>query len=85
MLTTEERNALPSEAFAIPSERAYPVPTVAELRKAGAPRPEASGPRHARNALARVSQHGSPYEKERVCRLVETRYPEIHASHCRMH
>jgi hypothetical protein len=84
-LTSEERAKLPDEAFAIPSERAYPVPTVDELRKARAPRPEASGERHARNALARVSQHGTDYEKRKVCELVERRYPGIHSSECEMH
>jgi len=32
---------------------------------------------HARNALARVSQHGSPAEKKRVRNAVRRRYPEI--------
>lgn len=31
----------------------------------------------ARNALARVSQHGSPAEKKEVCAKVETKYPSI--------
>lgn len=32
---------------------------------------------HARNALARVSQHGSPEEKARVRAAVARRYPGI--------
>lgn len=32
---------------------------------------------HARNALARVSQHGSPAEKAEVRRKVEAKYPSI--------
>lgn len=38
------------------------------------PIPDAS---HARNALARVSQHGSPQEKKRVRRRVAKRFPGI--------
>lgn len=34
-------------------------------------------PSHARNALARVSQHGSPEEKAVVRRKVHAKYPEI--------
>lgn len=34
-------------------------------------------PNHARNALARVSQFGSPLEKELVRRAVHSKYPEI--------
>jgi hypothetical protein len=32
---------------------------------------------HARNALARVSQHGTPAEKKRVRGAVKRRYPNI--------
>lgn len=32
---------------------------------------------HARNALARVSQHGSPAEKAKVRAAVHRKYPEI--------
>jgi len=32
---------------------------------------------HARNALARVSQHGSPAEKAKVRAAVERKYPSI--------
>lgn len=34
-------------------------------------------PGHARNALARVSQHGTPSEKARVRAAVHRRYPSI--------
>lgn len=39
-LTSKERNALPSSAFAIPSQRKYPI----------------NDPSHARNAKARASE-----------------------------
>ena len=68
-LTYEERQDLPPEEFAISSQRKYPIPDET----------------HARNALARVSQHGTPEEKAQVCRAVARDFPEIHESHCRMH
>jgi len=47
--------------FAIPGDRAYPIHDEA----------------HARNALARVAQHGTPEEKRRVRAAVARRYPNI--------
>jgi len=78
-LTTNQRNSLPSNAFAVPEMRAYPVPTVAELQSVGARRPEVSGPRHALNALQRVEANGSEYEKTKVHDLVRTRYPGVYS------
>ena len=82
-LTSEERELLPDSAFAEDaqerSERAYPVPTVAQLRKVGAAAPETSGPRHALNALQRSTQHASPSVRGKVHELVRTRYPAVYA------
>lgn len=60
-LTAKKRNALPKTAFAIPSERAYPIHDLA----------------HARNALARVAQYGTPEEKRKVQAAVYRRYPQL--------
>lgn len=60
-LTSSERKALPKTAFAVPGRRAYPIEDAA----------------HARNALARVSQHGSSAEKKAVRSKVHSRYPGI--------
>jgi hypothetical protein len=60
-LTGKKRQSLPKQSFAIPEKRAYPIHNAA----------------HARNALARVSQHGSPAEKRRVTAAVRRRYPSI--------
>ena len=60
-LTAKERNALPKSDFAIPSERAYPVPDVS----------------HARNALARVAQHGTPAQQATVRAKVAQDFPGI--------
>ncbi len=60
-LTSKQRAKLPKSAFALPSKDGYPVQDKA----------------HARNALSRVSQHGSPSEKKKVRAAVHRRYPSI--------
>jgi hypothetical protein len=60
-LTSKARNALPSGDFVFAKERRYPIHDA----------------NHARNALARVSQHGSPEEQKRVRAAVHAKYPEI--------
>ena len=60
-LTTKARKALPKSSFVFPDKRAYPIEDQS----------------HARNALARVSQFGSPEEKARVRGSVKHRYPGI--------
>ena len=55
------RQNLSSEDFAIPETRQYPIPDIS----------------HARNALARVSQHGTSVESQRVMQAVYTKYPEL--------
>jgi hypothetical protein len=60
-LTGKKRQSLPKQSFAIPEKRAYPIHDQA----------------HARNALARVSQHGTPAEQRRVQAAVRRRYPSI--------
>ena len=61
LLTAAERKKLPAHAFAIPSKRAYPIHDKA----------------HARDALARVSEYGTPGEKAQVKRAVAQRYPDM--------
>jgi hypothetical protein len=60
-LTAKKRNALKTSSFAEPGERKYPIQDAS----------------HARNALARVSQHGTPAEKAKVRAAVKRRYPGI--------
>lgn len=60
-LTTEDRKKLDKKSFALPDERRYPIPDKA----------------HARNALARVAQDGTPKEKRAVRAAVKKRYPGI--------
>jgi len=69
-LTSAARKRLPAKAFALPGRGegpkgkgagAYPIPDKA----------------HARNALARVSQHGSSAEKATVRAKVHAKFPAI--------
>ena len=66
-LTAAQRNALPRSDFAQPSKRKYPI----------------NDKSHARNALARVSQHGTTAEKRKIRRKVAERYPSIHQTRSR--
>jgi hypothetical protein len=50
-----------SKSFAIPSKRAYPINDKA----------------HAKAALARVAQHGTPAQKKQVRAAVTKKYPSL--------
>lgn len=65
-LTAKQRKRMPKKEFALPSKK--------EGGKGGYP---INDPAHARNALARVSQHGTPAEKAEVRRKVHKKYPSI--------
>jgi hypothetical protein len=55
------REELDDADFALPDERKYPIPDET----------------HARNALSRVAQHGTPQEQRTVRAAVERRYPDL--------
>jgi len=59
--STKERKKLSKKSFALPGKRKYPIPDKA----------------HARNALARVAQHGTPAEQKKVETAVKKRYPSL--------
>jgi hypothetical protein len=63
VLSAAERKGLKTSDFALPKERAYPIHDAA----------------HARDALARVSQSGTPDEQAKVRAAVRKRYPKIDA------
>jgi hypothetical protein len=63
-LKSAEREKLPDSAFALPGERKYPI----------------HDKRHARNALARVAQHGTEQEKQKVRAAVKKKFPSIEIS-----
>jgi len=60
-LTTKGRKRIKKGNFAIPGKRKYPIHDIS----------------HARNALARVSQHGTTAEKAQVRRAVCRKYPSL--------
>jgi hypothetical protein len=60
-LTAKDKKKLPKSSFALPGKRKYPLTDKA----------------HARNALARVAQNGSPAEEKKVKAAVRKRYPSI--------
>jgi hypothetical protein len=59
--STKERKKLSKKSFALPGKRKYPIPDKA----------------HARNALARVAQNGTPAEQKKVKAAVKKRFPSI--------
>ena len=69
-LTSGERQALPSSSFALPGQGSGP----GGAGPGSYPIPDKS---HARDALARVSQHGTPAQKAQVRAAVLARYPEM--------
>lgn len=60
-LKASSRKRMKSKSFAIPSKRKYPIHDKS----------------HARNALARVSQHGTAAQKKQVRSKVCSRYPGL--------
>jgi len=60
-LSGKKRKRLSKKSCALPGKRKYPIPDKA----------------HARNALARVAQHGTPAEQKKVRAAVKKRYPSI--------
>jgi hypothetical protein len=69
-LTTKARKQLPSKSFALPGKGAGP-------QGKGAGSYPIHDKAHARNALARVSQHGTPAEKSKVRAAVHRKFPDI--------
>jgi hypothetical protein len=59
--STKNRKKLSKKSFALPGKRKYPIPDKA----------------HARNALARVAQNGTPAEQKKVKAAVKRRFPSI--------
>jgi hypothetical protein len=60
-LSSNARKALPTKSFAEPDKRKYPIEDEA----------------HAKNALSRVAQSGTPAEKAKVKAAVKKKYPAI--------
>ena len=60
-LTYQKRKRMRSSSFALEKERKYPIHDIS----------------HARNALARVAQHGTRAEQKEVKREVYAKYPGL--------
>jgi hypothetical protein len=61
MAKIRKRSRLKPKTFALPKARKYPI----------------TDAKHARNAIARVTQHGSPAEKRAVYAAVRKRHPSV--------
>jgi hypothetical protein len=59
--SSKDRKQLSKKSFALPGKRKYPIPDKT----------------HARNALARVAQHGTSAEQKKVREAVKKRFPSI--------
>jgi hypothetical protein len=70
-LSAAQRKKLPARSFAVPSKAGTPAGKAAG---GSYPIPDAA---HARNALSRVSQHGSSAEKAQVRAAVKRKFPNI--------
>lgn len=60
-LTSAQRKKMPKSEFAEPGKKAYPI----------------NDKNHARNALSRVAQNGTPAEVAKVRAAVHRRFPGI--------
>lgn len=70
-ITAKKRASIPAKKFALPAKAKTP-----EAKKESGNYPIDTEKR-ARNALSRVSQHGSPEEKKRVRAAVRRQWPGI--------
>lgn len=70
-LTAKQRNALPRSAFALPSRRAYPMPTKSQARRAGISERQRLGLH--RNALARAAQRKTGGSYQKMARVARAR------------
>jgi len=73
VLSSKKRQSLPKSSFALPGKGEGP-------KGAGAGSYPIPDEAHARNALARVSQHGSSSEKATVRARVAAKFPGIAVS-----
>ena len=60
-LTAKTRKRMKDSSFALPRQRAYPIPDLS----------------HARMALSMVATHGTDGEKSKVRRAIEKKFPSL--------
>lgn len=76
-LTQKRREGLKSKQFAVPVSKAKKIGVAGEVKGKAKGKYPIHDISHARNALARVSQFGTPAEKAAVRAKVKARYPQI--------
>jgi hypothetical protein len=74
-LTTREK--LPSKSFAIPETKAKKIGVSGEIKGEAKGKYPIPDMKHARNALARVSQKGTPGERAAVRKKVYSKFPGL--------
>lgn len=76
-MSQERREDLPSKAFAVPESKAKKIGVSGEIKGEAKGKYPIPDMKHARNALARVSQHGTPAEREAVRKKVYSKFPGL--------
>lgn len=77
VMTQTRRNALPTKSFAIPETKAKKIGVSGEIKGEAKGKYPIPDEKHARNALARVSQFGTPAEREAVRKKVYSKFPGL--------
>lgn len=76
-MSQERRESLPTKAFAIPETKAKKIGVGGEIKGEAKGKYPIPDEKHARNALARVSQHGTPAERQAVRSKVYSKFPGL--------
>jgi hypothetical protein len=76
-MSLQRREALPAKSFAVPETKAKKIGVAGEIKGEAKGKYPIPDPRHAKNALARVSQHGTPAERQAVRSKVYAKFPGL--------
>lgn len=76
-MSQERREGLSSSQFAVPESKAKKIGVEGEIKGEAKGKYPIPDEKHARNALARVSQFGTPAEREAVRKKVYAKYPDL--------
>jgi hypothetical protein len=79
VMSLQRREGLSSKSFAVPAAKAKKIGVAGEIKGEAKGKYPIPDERHARNALARVSQFGNPAEREAVRKKVYSKYPGLKA------
>jgi len=79
-MSAHTREGLKPSQFAIPESKAKKIGVAGEIKGEAEGKYPIPDEKHARNALARVSQHGTPAEREAVRSKVYAKYPQLRES-----